>query len=162
MPPRNRSPLLVTILLQLLIIAPLSANPKAIPQARDLQKLATQAKQNKLPIVLLISQHHCGYCDRMKQEVLNPMHFSGDFEEAALIVELMIDEGEMVIDFQGNRVAAAEFSQRYAVYVTPTLLFLDSQGGEAADRIVGINTLDFLPLYIHGAVESAALQIADE
>jgi thioredoxin-related protein len=68
----------------------------------------------------------------------------------------------MVIDFQGNRVAAAEFSQRYAVYVTPTLLFLDSRGEEAAERILGINTLDFLMLYILDAAESAALQIAKQ
>jgi thioredoxin-related protein len=162
MPPRNRNPLLVTIVLLLLFASPLAVGQKAIPYADDLQKLAKAAKQKKLPIVLLISQYHCGYCDRMKQELLNPMHFSGDFEETALVAELMIDEGEMVIDFQGNRVPAAEFSQRYAVYVTPTLLFLDSRGDEAAERILGINTLDFLMLYILDAAESAALQIANQ
>ena len=68
----------------------------------------------------------------MKQEVLYPMSISGDFEQTALVRELLIDEGEMVNDFQGNRVAASDFSQRYSVFVTPTLLFLDNHGEEAA------------------------------
>ncbi|MEW8626418.1 MAG: thioredoxin fold domain-containing protein [Candidatus Thiodiazotropha sp.] len=157
---RSHRPLLVAVLLQLLIISPLSADQNLIPQIHDLQKLAREANEKKLPIVLLVSQYHCGYCDRMKQDVLYPMSISGDFEQTALVRELLIDDGEMVIDFQGNRLAAAAFSQRYSVFVTPTLLFLDSRGEEAAERILGINTMDYLLFYILNAAESAAEKIA--
>ncbi|ODB83242.1 hypothetical protein A3195_05810 [Candidatus Thiodiazotropha endoloripes] len=132
-----------------------------MPLVHDLQELATEATEKKLPIVLLISQYHCGYCDRMKQEVLYPMSISGDFEQTALVRELLIDEGEMVNDFQGNRVAASDFSQRYSVFVTPTLLFLDNHGEEAAERILGINTMDYLLFYILNAAETAAKKLTD-
>ncbi|MCG8489397.1 MAG: thioredoxin fold domain-containing protein [Chromatiales bacterium] len=157
---RSHRPLLVAVLLQLLIVSSVSADQNLIPQIHDLQKLAREANEKKLPIVLLVSQYHCGYCDRMKQDVLYPMSISGDFEQTALVRELLIDDGEMVIDFQGNRLAAAAFSQRYSVFVTPTLLFLDSRGEEAAERILGINTMDYLLFYILNAAESAAKKIA--
>lgn len=97
----------------------------------------------------------------MKQEVLYPMSISGDFEQKALVRELMVDEGEMVNDFQGKRVAASAFSQRYSVFVTPTLLFLDNRGEEAAERILGINTMDYLLFYILNAAETAAEKVTD-
>jgi thioredoxin-related protein len=87
---------------QLLMIGTLRADQNAIPQIHDLQKFAIKATENKLPIVLLISQYHCEYCERIKQEVLNPMSISGNFENSALLGELLIDVGEMIIDFQGE------------------------------------------------------------
>ncbi|MCG8015825.1 MAG: thioredoxin fold domain-containing protein [Candidatus Thiodiazotropha sp. 'RUGA'] len=161
MPIRSNLPLPVTLLLCLLLLSPAYADQSVIPQVHDLQKLAIEASKKKLPIVLLISQYHCGYCDRMKQEVLYPMSISGDFEQTALVRELMVDEGEMVNDFQGNRVAASAFSQRYSVFVTPTLLFLDNRGEEAAERILGINTMDYLLFYILNAAETAAGKVTD-
>ncbi|MCG7870623.1 MAG: thioredoxin fold domain-containing protein [Candidatus Thiodiazotropha lotti] len=161
MPIRSKLPLSITLILCLLLLSPAFADQSAIPQVHDFQRLAIEANQKKLPIVLLISQYHCGYCDRMKEEVLYPMSISGDFEQTALVRELLIDEGEMVNDFQGNRVAASAFSQRYSVFVTPTLLFLDSRGEEAAERILGINTMDYLLFYILNAAETAAEKLTD-
>ncbi len=159
---RSHRPLLVATLLHLLFISPVYGDRNLIPQIHDLQNLAREASEKQLPILLLVSQYHCEYCDLMKQEVLYPMSISGDFEQTALVRELLIDDPEMVIDFQGNRLPAAAFSQRYGVFVTPTLLFLDSHGKEAAERILGINTMDYLLFYILDAAESAAKKMASD
>lgn len=84
------------------------------------------------------------------------MLINGDFEDRALVREIIIDAGEKVTDFAGNRVDAADFSQAYGVYVTPTLLFLNSLGKEAAEPILGINNLDYLLFYIQDGVDMAA------
>lgn len=124
-------------------------------RAGDLRHTAREARQRHLPILLMVSRSHCGFCERMKDEVLKPMLLSGDHDSRVLIRELRIDPEEWVTDFQGRRLPASEFSARYQTEVTPTLLFLDPDGNEAAPRIIGINTVDLLPFYIENALAQA-------
>lgn len=150
-------------LLILLVIALTWANPVVagiIPYATDLSQTAEEAKARGVPIMLIVSQYHCGYCERMKSEVLQPMQLSGDYDGQVLMRELLIDPGETVTNFQGRREAASSFSAHYKVSVTPTLLFLDPEGNEAAERILGINTIDYLLFYIEDAIEKAASVMA--
>jgi thioredoxin-related protein len=104
----------------------------------------------------MVSQEHCGYCERMKQEVLNPMLLSGEYDDKIVMRELLIDPGETVTDFSGQRQAADTFIHNYQVWVTPTLLFLDHRGRETAERILGINTVDYLLFYIESAIDDAS------
>ncbi|MEJ2610852.1 MAG: thioredoxin fold domain-containing protein [Candidatus Thiodiazotropha sp.] len=131
------------------------AEHKMLPLADDLSTLAKVAQQQGSPILLMVSQKHCAYCKKLKQEVLHPMQLDPDFQQQVILRELLIDAGEVVIDFKGQAIDAAEFAHRYGVFVTPTLLFLDSNGEEAAERIVGINTLDYLSFYIQQAITTA-------
>ncbi|MES9976485.1 thioredoxin family protein [Candidatus Thiodiazotropha sp. LNASS1] len=125
----------------------------------DIQQLSRASKQNRIPILLMVSQYHCGYCDRMKEEVLQPLQLDQAYRHRVLIRELSIDPGEMVTTLQGERQTADEFITQYNVSVTPTLLFLDAEGREAAQRIIGINTVDFLFLYIEAAIDQATAKI---
>jgi thioredoxin-related protein len=156
MSPQFLKAITIAALLHLPLIAPASADQSHLPVAQNLAKLGALAGSKKVPILLLISQYHCSYCDRMKQEILQPMRRNGDFQDRVVIRELLIDAGEQVIDFRGKRIAAAQFSQQYGVFVTPTLLFLDNRGDEVAEPILGINTLDYLVFYILDAIEHAA------
>jgi thioredoxin-related protein len=133
----------------------ISAEPVALPYATDLKQLGKQAADRDIPILLMASQHHCGFCDAMKKKVLLPMQLSGDYTHKVFIRELRIDPGEQVTNFQGQQESAKQFSHRYHVHVTPTLLFLDGYGHEVAERIIGINTVDYLPFYIEEAIETA-------
>ena len=144
------------ILIWLLATSPLlSAETSHLRQAGDLQQLGQLAKQQRVPILLMVSQEHCGYCQLMKQEVLNPMLLSGEYSDRVLMRELLIDPGEQVIDFSGRKQSAQAFSSNHKVWVTPTLLFLDHRGEEAAERILGINTVDYLLFYVEDAIDTA-------
>ncbi len=147
------------LLVALLLLTPawtLHAEVNAsLTPADDLQQLAKTARERRIPILLMVSQSHCGYCELMKNEVLIPMQLSGDYTERMLLREMMIDPGEMVTNFLGRRERADAFSRRYKVRVTPTLLFLDDRGEEAAERILGINTVDYLLFYIEEALDNA-------
>ncbi|MCU7845185.1 MAG: thioredoxin fold domain-containing protein [Candidatus Thiodiazotropha sp. (ex Monitilora ramsayi)] len=139
----------------LLAASSLHADYGGIALVDDLRQTAEKAKKKQAPILLMVSQHHCEFCELMKQEVLHPMQLSGDYEDQVVMREVMIDPGEMVTNFEGKREPASDFADRYGVFVTPTLLFLDTDGREAAERILGINTIDFLLFYIEDAIETA-------
>lgn len=126
-----------------------------LPIASSLFKDALLAKKGQRPILLMISQDHCPFCDLLKREVLHPMMISGDYDDKVVIRELFIDLSDSVQDFNNQKVDAADFAHSYNVYVTPTLLFLDQQGHELAKRLVGVNTVEMFSYYLDSAIDEA-------
>ena len=126
-----------------------------IPVTSNLKQDAELANQTRKPILLMISQDHCPYCDLMKREVLAPMALGGDYKNTILMREILIDMGLPITNFQGQLQDAAEFSHGYGVHLTPTLLVLDPQGNELTQRIVGINTVELFSFYLDAAIEKA-------
>jgi thioredoxin-related protein len=153
---------LTLLLLWLLPSHALAANNTLLPQSNDLKQLGRQASEQRTPILLMVSQYHCGYCEQMKNEVLYPMQLNGEYSNKVIMRELLIDPEEMVTNFLGQRVSADTFSDHYQVTATPTLLFLDHQGNEVAERILGINTIDYLFYYIEDAIETASAAVFTE
>lgn len=132
-----------------------SQEHKGIPVTSSLQQDAEIAKQDSKPILLMISQDHCPYCDLIKREVLHPMELSGDYKSRILMREILIDMSQTITNFQGREQDAAAFSHAYGVHLTPTLLFLDPQGNELAQRIIGINTVEMFSFYLDAAIDEA-------
>ncbi|MEJ2692559.1 MAG: thioredoxin fold domain-containing protein [Candidatus Thiodiazotropha sp.] len=157
----NPTRILLLLLISMLLAPPISAAGRdLLPPAADLRLLGGTAENRGIPILLMVSQSRCSYCERMKDEVLNPMLLGGDYDRRVLMRELSVDTSETIINFAGRHVAAGEFRDRYEVHVTPTLLFLDGNGDEVAQRILGINTVDYLLFYIENAIETATRAMA--
>ncbi len=124
-------------------------------RTHDFQALANKARQERRIIMLLVSQVDCAYCHLIKEEIIRPMILGGDFKNEILIREMFMDEGETVIDFQGMRREAADFAHGYGVFVTPTLLFLDPDGKELAEQMVGVNTMEMYYYYVDQSIRAA-------
>ncbi len=124
-------------------------------EATDLQADGQRARQEKRAIMLLVSQEHCSFCVQIKQEVIGPMIKSGAYENRLIIRELLLDTGSDVIDFKGVRRESHDFSYDYKVSLTPTLLFLDANGNELVEKMVGIQTPDMFYYYVEQSVQAA-------
>jgi hypothetical protein len=57
-------------------------------------------------------------------------------------------------------VSVCTFARRYGAEVTPTSLFMDGQGRELADRIVGISNIEYYGFYLDKAIASASKAMA--
>jgi thioredoxin-related protein len=123
--------------------------------AHDLYDLGAQAHDRRLPILLVISQTGCPFCRQLKEEILRPMIISGEYVDKVIIREVLIDDLGPVRDFDGSKVEPGALATRYGARVTPTLLFLDHRGRELAERIVGINSLDYYGFYVDSAIHKA-------
>lgn len=130
-----------------------------VPAASDLQQDGSQALSRRLPILLTITATVCSYCEQLEQDFLQPMLLSGEYREKIMIRKLDIDFGNTVTDFNGQSITASELSDRYRVFVTPTLLFVDGKGKELAERMVGINTPELFGGYLDNCIETALLRI---
>ena len=126
-----------------------------VPLTDDLAALGRTARRRRLPIVLLVSRSDCSYCMVLKDEVLNPMMKSGEYDDQALIAELMLDAAEPLRWFDREYEARGELASRLETNLTPTLLFLGPDGAELARRIRGINTVELFGFYVDRAIGTA-------
>jgi thioredoxin-related protein len=121
----------------------------------DLQQVGTLSERRTIPILLLVSREQCSYCRLLKREILQPSQLGGDLKDRVILQEILIDPGQHLKDFQGQPRLATEFASDYGINLTPTLLFLDSQGRELTDPLVGVNTLEMYGFYLDTAVAQA-------
>ena len=132
-----------------------------VPVATDLQQLGSQAQSRQLPILLTFTSIICSYCELLEQDFLQPMLLSGEYREKVIIRKLELGPGASVTGFDGRKIMSSELSGRYRVFVTPTLLFVDGNGNELAERIVGINTPELFGGYLDECIETALLRLRD-
>ena len=144
-------------LLFLIFVVPFCSHAYAADnlQRSDLSQLATWANKEKLPVLLIVSQHFCPFCVRIKEEVIYPMQISGDYEGKVIMAEIFLDSSKDMLDFQGNLVKPGVIAESYKVWVTPTLLFLDHTGREIHKRMLGINTIEMYSYYLDESLAAA-------
>ena len=130
-----------------------------VPVAHDLQQEGRQAQSRQLPIMLTFSADDCSYCELLEEDFLQPMLLSGEYEDRAIIRKLILDDGSSVSDFSGRDIEATRLSDQYRVFVTPTILFIDGEGRELAERIVGINTPELFGGYLDACIDTARASI---
>ena len=126
-----------------------------LTEARDMSADGKLSRKDGMPILLLVSQLTCPYCEQIKREILHPMVVAGDYRGELLIRELYMDTHGRIRDFRGRYVDNSQFAHGYGVYLTPTLLFLGPDGRELTERMVGINTPEFYFYYVDQAIQSA-------
>ena len=148
---------------QLILVALLLggvAAAQTVPVARNLQANAQQARQQQQVLVLMVSAVSCPYCHLLKREIIGPLLASGDFADTILFRELLLDEPSLVVDFSGRETSADTIAEHYQEWITPTLLFPGPDGEELAERIRGINNVDFYGFYLEQAIRKAHRQLA--
>lgn len=133
----------------------IAADDVKVIEAKDLSSVGEQAHDKRMPILLMFSAEHCTYCERLEEDFLKPMLRSGDYTDKVLIRKVKIDGYDKVRDFEGNRVAASAFADRYKVFVTPTVVFIDGDGLELAEKRVGLTTPDFYGGYLDQSIDQA-------
>jgi len=124
-----------------------------VPVASDLSQLATQSSQRKVPILLMFSATDCDYCERLEADVIRPMMLSGDFDRRAIFRKVVIDDTHPLEDFRGGNLDAGVFANQRHIKVTPTLVFVDSNGKELAPKVVGYQTDTFYNAYLDQAID---------
>jgi len=127
-----------------------------VPLAIDLNGEGRQAEQACIPLLLEFAAEYCEYCVLLEEEILNPTLLNRDYDQRVLMRKLVIDRSSKLRDFNATAVTSAELAIRYRVFVTPTLLFVDSQGRELAERMVGVVTLEFYGGYLDQSIDASS------
>jgi len=146
-----------TLIFLLVVIGPQSllAAGDDIPAADNLAEIGRISKEQGIPAVVFVSRDACPYCRTLRNTILQPMFTAGKFEQRAILVEISLDRDDPLTGFENTQMTAEAFGQLYQSEITPTLLFLDSEGHEIAKRIVGISNLEFYGFYLQKSIDEA-------
>ena len=155
-----RNGLLAIILSVLMIAGPVSGDNVAMKRVSDLRDEARVARADNLILVLEFSSDDCAYCHKLEQLFLLPMQRNAEYDEKILIRTVSLDSFETLVDFNGQTVSTAEFASRYEVSLTPTLLFLNADGKQMSDKLVGIWSEDFYGGFIDSRIDEARDKLA--
>lgn len=132
---------------------------RTITWAKSLVTDADSSRKRELPIVVFVTQQGCQFCAALRRHVLYPMIRAGELTDKAIMREVSLDRGFTLQDFSGEEIAGKNFANRYGAIVTPTLLFLDDDGTEVAEKMVGISNIEFYGFYLLKSLESAREQL---
>ncbi len=125
-------------------VSPAWAQETALPVPDSLPDVATSAARQGEPLVLLISLSGCPYCELVRRNYLLPARING----LPVWQINMLDKQRPLIGFDGQASHAAEQIARWKARLAPTVLFLNAQGQELAERLVGIASVDFYGAYL--------------
>ena len=146
--------LIFVVFLQFLIVnSMVMAAEVKIPVASDLEQDGKKGQNLNAVILLYFSAPDCRYCMKLEESVLKPMLRSGDYDKQVLLRKIDWRSSSMINDFFGQRISLQKLSERYDVKVTPTLVFVDSNGREVAPRILGFQSADFFWHYLDQRIQ---------
>ena len=127
----------------------------SIEVVSDLRTLKQQVDSARLPVVLLLATEDCSYCEAIKDNYLLPMAMSDEYKSKALIRQLYFEDFSYVRDLNGELVGGDQIGLQYRVEVIPTILFIDADGKELADRIIGLTNIDFFGSLLEERIKQA-------
>ena len=149
---------LVSILV--LIAQPsLHAAEREIPPANSFAEIGRLSLKQGIPVVVFVSRDSCPYCRTLRNQVLKPMLAADKFVHRAILVEVSLDRVDPIAGFENGQMTAAGFGESYGAEITPTLLFLDSNGREIGKRLIGISNLELYGHYLQKSIDEALLAI---
>ncbi len=121
----------------------------------DLRTESLLAKQNGLVVVIEFSADDCAFCRKLEELFLLPMQRNTEYDDKILLRVVSLSDSDSLIDFDGRLVSTAEFAAQYDVTVTPTLVFLNTDGEQASEKLVGIWSEDFFGGFIDNRIDEA-------
>ncbi len=149
----------------LLMLAAAQSSPAAqrgIDAADNLAETGLLSRQQDIPVIVFVSRDACPYCRTLRDKILEPMLAAGKFDHRAILVEISLDRGESLTGFKNTQMTAKDFAESYRAEITPTLLFLDSNGREISRRRVGISNLELYGHYLQESIDEALRAIRME
>ena len=124
-------------------------------QSLDLRDDSRIVDESDLILVIEFSSEYCGYCRQLEQDFLMPMQRNSDYDDKILIRRVSMSDYKYLVDFEGRSVSTAEFASQYGVFVTPTLVFLDSNGVEMTEKLIGFWSRDYFGGFIDNSIDEA-------
>jgi thioredoxin-related protein len=152
---------IVTWALCLILVAPVvsvqAAGPvgEGVPLATDLKNDAELAKQKKGVVLVLFSQEHCGYCQRVLNEFLIPMSRNMEYQQKLVMRDIDSRGSTMMRDFDGKLVDHNQFSRKHGVRMVPSVMLFDTEGRRLTKPLIGLSTVDYYGSYLDDAIDQA-------
>ncbi len=138
-----------------------TAGRAEVPLAQDLREAAGLAEKSCAPVLLEFAADYCDYCELLETEILAPTLLDPDYDRRVQMRKLLIDSGNSLRGFDNRPTDAATLAGQYNIMVTPTVVFVDRDGNEIAERLVGISSVDFYGAYLDMSLDQSRQRLRE-
>ncbi len=140
----------------LLIGCDKTAQANTLQEMDSFYEVAQQAQRDNLPIMIMFSAEHCGFCIQLKREVLDPMMRNGMYDGKVMYMRQVSLDMHSPMQFSATEtIEKRAFASMYRADITPTIIFVDSRGLPIADRLVGVFDTQLYAGMIHRSLNQA-------
>ena len=137
-------------------LVPAHAGSPTLSLGTDLAQDASQSLALRRPVVLFFTQPGCSYCRIVRYDYFLPMLKERGERDPILLREISITGQRALKGLDGRMTSEAELTARYKVQMTPTVIFIGTDGESLAEPIIGGNHPDYLRLFERRHEEAAA------
>ena len=121
----------------------------------DLQSLQADMQTNSKPLMLVFRASYCHYCRQLEKNELQPLIQHTTVRDRIIIRTVTLDTEHSLKNWQGIEITSKQLGKQYQVSITPTLVFINSQGKELVESIKGYNGSEFYGAYLENAIAQA-------
>jgi thioredoxin-related protein len=133
-----------------------AVNPRLV-QPASLKAAAQAAVRQGHPLVVMTTLKGCPFCDVVRDQFLQPALAAGRL----FAVQVDVRDRQMPLqDFAGSTRTGADMAREWKARFAPTVLFLDAQGREIAERLVGVTLIEFYDQYLWQRIAQAQTKLA--
>lgn len=133
-----------------------------LKQTRDLAALGAKSIDQQQAILLMFSGDRCRFCITVEEDFLKPMLRSGDYDDLISMHKIPLDSRGSLTDFNGETIAISDLAKRYGVFIMPTVVFVDGQGREVAEKRVGLMTPAYYGGYLDDSIRAAHAAVSQQ
>lgn len=133
-----------------------AAAEEQLTQAKNLAAAGEKARAQGRPVVVFFFQEQCHYCETVRHQFLLPINGNKDYQDRIILRQLNTRAETPIRDFQGEKVASAQFARREDKRFTPTIAFYGPNGEQLAKPLVGLKGgRDYYGHYLDKGIEKA-------
>lgn len=136
-------------------------NDEPLPGIEDLQKVAGQARRERLPLLLFFSTPGCPFCLEVRRNYLGPRVRQGS-AAGVIVREIDITSRRTFAGLDGKPISDAELAARFNVRMVPVVVLVNRDLVPLADPLVGIDRSGFYEGYLSSAIETATNRLGKE
>ncbi|TDQ39295.1 thioredoxin fold domain-containing protein [Tepidicella xavieri] len=130
--------------------------PEILPVPGSLRAAAAAARSRGEPLVVMVTLKGCAFCDVVRNNYLGPMFQRGEVYAVQLN---MLDRRTALQDIQGQLTTPYAQAREWRARIAPTVLFLDHEGREIAERLEGMSVADFYGAYLQQRLDAARARL---
>lgn len=118
-----------------------------------------EADKKQIPILMMFSMNHCGYCIQVEEDFLKPMLRNAEYDGKVIMRKIKLDGTQNMRDFNGKTREPGEFSEDYNVSMVPTIVLVDSHGKRLAPSIIGLANAHYYGGELDNAIDASLMRI---
>ncbi len=118
------------------------AEKLTLPPAKNFFMDAQKVWKSKTPILIMFSIPDCGYCKKVKEDIIGPMAELKEYNDKVIIRHINANSFDEINNFYNEEVSHNEFASRKAVNFFPTVLLVD-QYGVTLEKVLGVTNEDY-------------------